>query len=149
MEFIEKLKEEHGVVVELLDKIGATKPGDENFRQNMTQCEEILIQHVIKEDSKIHPALEKAAEKNKKLSKRLKRTSDEMAEVTLCAVLFFQKYSKDTALKSKKKNRFTTDFKNLRKVLIERVKVEENYLFSEYEKIAKKNAKKGKKLQIN
>jgi hemerythrin superfamily protein len=139
MEFIKKLKEEHKIVIKLLDKIGSAKPGGDNFLEKISQCEEILIQHVVKEDNQIHPALEKAGEKNKKLSKLVKRSSDEMAEVTLCAVLFFQKYSGNTIQGSKKKDRFSADFKNFRKVLLERIKVEENYLFSEYEKISKQS----------
>ncbi|MBF0444217.1 MAG: hemerythrin domain-containing protein [Magnetococcales bacterium] len=142
MEFIKKLKEEHKIVIKLLDKIGSTKPGSNEFLEKMSQCEEVLIQHVAKEDCEIHPALEKAGEKNKKLGKLIKQTSDEMAEVTLCVVLFFQKYTGNTIQGSKKKDRFTADFKNLRKVLLERVKVEENYLFSEFEKISKKKNKK-------
>ncbi len=135
MGFIAELKDEHKKIVKLLDTIGSGKLKEDELSEKMDLWEDILLQHVTKEDAKIHPVLAKAAENDKKLDKLIKRSSKEMADVTIGVVLFFQKYSKQPIKGSKMKKKFTSDFKSLRKALLERVKVEEEDLFSEYEKL--------------
>ena len=140
MGFIKELKKEHGQIVVLLDKIGSGKLKEDELALKMTQWEEILLQHVTKEESKIHPALAEAGEANKKLGKLIQRSSNEMADVTISVVLFFKKYSGQAIQGAKMKKKFAADFKNLRKALMERVEVEENLLFTEYEKLFPDNS---------
>ena len=138
MGFIADLKEEHQQIVVLLDEIGSGRFVGEQLADKMAEWEEVLVKHVTKEDTQLHPVLVKAGESDEKLAELVNSSTTEMADVTICVVLFFQKFSGKAIQGPEMKKEFADDFKNLRDALLERVKVEENNLFAEYEKLSLK-----------
>ncbi len=129
-EFVEKLKNEHKEIIELLD---GSKKGNAFFdtiwRENLMTANRKINEHLKKEDEILYKELNNADD-NELLRKISETFSDDMKKITKQVEAFLQKYQ--TAAEG---NSFRKDYAALVYSLEKRIKSEEEILFPAYQNL--------------
>lgn len=133
MSLTNELISEHGLLVASLNKaktLGINKPEGLN---ELKAAKELLLAHLRKEDDRLYPDLNKAAEKDANIKRILDLFAKDMGEIAKAALAFFAKH--ETGANSAS---FAADFGGLMSALGNRVRKEETILYKEYDKLSAK-----------
>jgi len=131
-DLIEELKNEHKIMLDILNEIKALGISSKNGQDKLVQAKDILLSHMNKEDTRYYPALRKAAENNKDLKVMLDYFVKDMEFVSKEAIHLFDKYSEGGS-----ESDFASDFKLLYMTLKDRIRTEEETLFLKFNQLGK------------
>ncbi len=129
---IEGFKKEHSEIIATLNEVEELGILSEEGQAKLASVEASLLEHLWNEDERLYPVLRKEAERNKKLKEILDVFANDAENIYGDMLEFFGKYS-EGAIDSK----FEGEFEHLFATLRTRIRNEENFLYSEYEKIDK------------
>ena len=129
---IEGFKKEHSEIITTLNEVEELGILSEEGQAKLASVKASLLEHLWNEDERLYPVLRKEAERNKKLKEILDVFANDAENIYGDMLEFFGKYS-EGAIDSK----FEGEFEHLFATLRTRIRNEENFLYSEYEKIDK------------
>ena len=129
---IEGFKKEHSEIIATLNEVEELGILSEEGQAKLASVKASLLEHLWNEDERLYPVLRKEAERNKKLKEILDVFANDAENIYGDMLEFFGKYS-EGAIDSK----FEGEFEHLFATLRTRIRNEENFLYSEYEKIDK------------
>ena len=129
---IEGFKKEHSEIIATLNEVEELGILSEEGQAKLASVKASLLEHLWNEDERFYPVLRKEAERNKKLKEILDVFANDAENIYGDMLEFFGKYS-EGAIDSK----FEGEFEHLFATLRTRIRNEENFLYSEYEKIDK------------
>jgi hemerythrin-like domain-containing protein len=153
---VRQLKEEHNDIIDTLMRVKVLKVCSDDGQRVLMNAKDMLLEHLRKEDEDLYPMLRRAAAGDDSLAEKLKEFDDDMAKVSRHAFEFFEKYSADTAdvdgpkatpsfcerLKKllrrdevSPESEFLRDFESLYDTLMERVRKEENIIYTAYDRV--------------
>ncbi len=127
---IEGFKKEHSEIIATLNEVEKLGILSEEGQAKLVSVEASLLKHLWNEDEQLYPVLQKEAKHNKKLKEILNVFANDTENIHGDMLEFFGKYT-EGAIDSK----FTGEFEHLFATLRTRIRNEENFLYSEYEKI--------------
>jgi hemerythrin-like domain-containing protein len=129
---IEELKNEHKIILEILDQVKTLGISSASGQKKLLSAKDLLIAHMKKEDEQYYPALKSAAENNKDLMIMLDYFIKDMEDVSNKAMCLFDKYSQggDEA-------DFAGDITLLYMTLKDRIRTEEKTLFKKFSQLNK------------
>lgn len=127
---IDELKKDHAVLLDTLNKIKSLGISSADGQAALVSVKTTLLSHLKKEDLQLYPVLKKAANSDKKLTQILEIYANDMENISKFIFEFFDKYSKGGSGLS-----FAADFGKLFATLSNRIRREEEILYSEYEKL--------------
>ncbi|MDD5558277.1 hemerythrin domain-containing protein [Candidatus Methylomirabilis sp.] len=127
---VERLKREHVIIVDALNKTKEVGVGSKEGQDKLRSARTALLAHLKTEDEQLYPVLKKEAEKNDSLKRTLDLFAREMETISTEALSFVDKYSNGGSGLE-----FARDFGRLYMNLSQRVRKEENTLYSEYDKL--------------
>ncbi len=127
---IEGFKKEHSEIIATLNEVEELGILSREGQAKLLSVEASLLEHLWNEDDRLYPVLRKEAEHNKKLKETLDVFANDTENIYGDMLEFFGKYS-EGAIDSK----FEGEFEHLFATLRTRIMNEENFLYSEYEKI--------------
>ncbi len=125
---IEELKHEHSKIAVLLKEVLQLGINSNEGRKRLFDARGYLLAHLRKEDTRLYPVLREASLENTELSQLLDNCIDEMDEISKAALSFFDQYAQGGDEQS-----FVSDFKQLYRVLNERILREETELYDIYD----------------
>ncbi len=131
-QLVKNLQTEH---VELQHALAGIRPRQFRTDEGRTRLERVrklLRSHISAEQTKLYPALEKAAKQDKRLAAQLKRMNNDMKIVTDLAEGFFEKYREGKP----KLIEFATDHGALLTILRIRLRREEETLFPLFDQLS-------------
>ena len=126
---IEGFKKEHSEIIATLNEVEELGILSEEGQAKLASVEASLLEHLWNEDERLYPVLRKEAERNKKLKETLDVFANDAESIYGDMLDFFGKYS-EGAIDSK----FEGEFEHLFATLRTRIRNEEYFLYSEYEK---------------
>ena len=127
-----ELKKEHAYLVETLHKAKDLLITTEEGKDTLRSAKEAFLKHLEKEDKKLYPILNKAAENDDELKKTMDSFIREMNIVSKTTIDFFDKYSEGGD-----DEKFAADFARLFIKLSRRIKNEEEIIYKKYDEIMK------------
>ncbi|OOZ38770.1 hypothetical protein BOW53_14330 [Solemya pervernicosa gill symbiont] len=127
----DELKADHAWVLEKLEEVKRKGIVSEDAVETLMSIKNALIGHLQKEDAKLYPVLNKAAESDNRLKNNLKIFAKDMEQITADAIAFFDRYSTTTS-----DSAFAEDIGALFSRLKRRISTEEKMLYSEYDKVS-------------
>ncbi len=127
---IEGFKKEHSEIIATLNEVEEHGILSEEGQAKLASVEASLLEHLWNEDERLYPVLRKEAERNKKLKETLDVFANDAESIYGDMLEFFGKYT-EGAIDSK----FEGEIEHLFATLRTRIRNEENFLYSEYEKI--------------
>lgn len=127
---VERLKKEHVVIVDVLNKTKEVGVGSKEGQDKLRSARTALLAHLKTEDEQLYPALKKEAEKNDSLKRTLDLFAREMETISKEALSFVDKYSNGGSGLE-----FARDFGRLYMNLSQRIRKEESTLYPEYDKL--------------
>ena len=127
---IDEFKKEHSEIIATLNEVEEHGILSEEGQAKLASVEASLLEHLWNEDERLYPVLRKEAERNKKLKEILDVFANDIENIYGDMLEFFGKYT-EGAIDSK----FEGEFEHLFATLRTRIRNEENFLYSEYEKI--------------
>ncbi len=129
---VDELKKEHIIIVETLNKVKSLSIASEKGRNTILAAKSGLLAHLKKEDEKLYPLLNKAAENDPSLRKNLDMFAKDMDEISKAALAFFDKYTTGESSLD-----FVKDFGRLFATLSIRIKKEESIIYSKFNELEK------------
>lgn len=127
---ITTLKRQHEEIVSLFDKLKGTDIASDSSQLILSRAKELLLIHLKTEDEKLYPALMEAAKEDKSLGTLVQGYINEMKEISVVALDFFEKYSN----RKMSGMEFARDYGRFIAALQQRIRKEENSLYNEYDK---------------
>ena len=127
---IEGFKKEHSEIITTLNEVEELGILSEEGQAKLASVKASLLEHLWNEDERFYPVLRKEAERNKKLKEILDVFANDAENIYGDMLEFFGKYS-EGAIDSK----FEGEFEHLFATLRTRIRNEEYFLYSEYEKL--------------
>ncbi len=127
---IEGFKKEHSEIIATLNEVEELGILSREGQAKLVSVKASLLEHLWNEDERLYPVLRKEAERNKKLKEILDVFANDAENIYGDMLEFFGKYT-EGAIDSK----FEGEFEHLFATLRTRIRNEENFLYSEYEKI--------------
>ena len=127
---IEGFKKEHSEIIATLNEVEELGILSREGQAKLVSVKASLLEHLWNEDERLYPVLRKEAERNKKLKETLDVFANDAENIYGDMLEFFGKYT-EGAIDSK----FEGEFEHLFAALRTRIRNEENFLYSEYEKI--------------
>jgi hemerythrin-like domain-containing protein len=130
-DLINNLLEDHRELVDLYVKIGNAYNNKEYRKvvKLLKKFEEMYKLHILLEDNKFYPFMNKKFEKNKEILELLRAKEKEMKEITKVLLKFVDKYTKESNLIE---GSFLIDYENIKEALLTRVKFEETKMYPLY-----------------
>ena len=125
---IEKLKEEHSLIISALEEVKRLKADTKDGQNKLLKAKDILLSHIEREDAEFYPPILMAAEKNKYLKQTLNMFAADMSAISSFVLDFYEQYD---ILKTDPD--FSYRFEDLVTLLTTRVEREERILFPRYE----------------
>ena len=125
---IEKLKEEHSLIISALEEVKRLKADTKDGQNKLLEAKDILLSHIEREDAEFYPPILMAAEKNKYLKQTLNMFAADMSAISSFVLDFYEQYD---ILKTDPD--FSYRFEDLVTLLTTRVEREERILFPRYE----------------
>ncbi len=129
-DLVAELKKEHAALIAILGEVKAKGVGSKEGQQKLDLAKKGLLGHLRKEDERLYPALQKAAQGDEKIKRMLDGFAAEMAEVSKAALAFFEKYATGGD-----GIEFARDFGRLSGALSARIRKEETVLYAEYQRL--------------
>ena len=129
---IEEFKREHSKIIDSLKEVKELSIITHQGYAKLISVKESLFEHFITEEEKLYPVFHKMAEQNKKFKEILQLFAIDLENITRFVQKYFNSYNK-VSLDTKSVEKF----ENLFMVLRNRIKNEENFLYSEYEEVNK------------
>jgi len=123
-----QLRREHGQIVQVLEKIKTAGVGSPVGQRLLLSAKQGLLAHLAKEDEKLYPALNRAAQDDPSLRNTLEIFAKDMDTVSQAALDFFGKYEGGGSGLE-----FARDFGQLFAALGARIGREENILYKRYD----------------
>lgn len=127
---VERLKREHGLLVDALNKVKELGVGSKEGQQKLLSAKIGLLAHLKAEDGQLYPALHQGAKNNEALRRTVEAFARDMETVSKDALHFFEKYAHGGSGLE-----FAKDFGRLYTVLSQRISKEEKSLYPEYDKL--------------
>jgi hypothetical protein len=127
---IEEFKKDHSKIIKAFKEVEELGVLAIEGQEKLMSVKETLLEHLKEEDEKLYPVLWNEAEKNKKLKEELEVFAKDLKDVSKVVFRFFERYDERVLGAS-----LSSDFESIVMVLRNRMKNEENFLYSEYEKI--------------
>jgi hypothetical protein len=149
---IDRLKLEHAEIIDLLLRAKLLDVRSEDGQKMLLESKDRILSHLREEDGELYPFLRTKAMNDKDLRTDLDYFEEDMKRVTKVAVHFYDRYSEESLKKTetsksilgrfkrkKPENRvqehFVQDFEKLHRILLDRIRQEENVLYTAYEKL--------------
>lgn len=129
---VERLKREHGSLVDALNKIKELGVGSKEGQNKLFSAKIGLLAHLKAEDGQLYPTLHQAAKNNESLRRTVETFARDMEAVSKEALHFFEKYAHGGSGLE-----FAKDFGRLYTVLSQRIAKEEKSLYPEYDKVSR------------
>lgn len=129
---VERLKREHGSLVDALNKIKELGVGSKEGQSKLFSAKIGLLAHLKAEDGQLYPTLYQAAKNNESLRRTVETFARDMEAVSKEALRFFEKYAHGGSGLE-----FAKDFGRLYTVLSQRIAKEEKSLYPEYDKVSR------------
>ncbi|NJD69428.1 MAG: hypothetical protein C3F12_12750 [Candidatus Methylomirabilota bacterium] len=129
---VERLKREHGLLVDTLNKVKELGVGSREGQQKLLSAKIGLLAHLKAEDGQLYPALYQEAKNNEALRRTVEAFARDMETVSKDALHFFEKYAHGGSGLE-----FAKDFGRLYAVLSQRISKEEKSLYPEYDKLSR------------
>lgn len=129
---VERLKREHGSLVEMLNKVKELGIGSREGQHKLLAAKIGLLAHLKAEDGQLYPAMNQEAKNNESLRRTLDLFARDMEMVSKEALGFFDKYAHGGSGLE-----FAKDFGRLYTVLSQRISKEEKSLYPEYDKLSR------------
>lgn len=126
----QELKQEHGNIANLLGEITKLGITSTEGQRKLMNAKQGLLAHLKKEDDRLYPALQRAAESNPALKETLDVYAKDMAGISNAAINFFTKYANGGS-----GIEFGKDIGGLVSTLKVRIRKEEDVLYKEYDKL--------------
>ena len=136
-QLIDKLKDDHKKLVEILTAVKTMGPTAEGFKK-LQETKTALLAHLGVEDAQLYPKLRNAGKTDPKLQGTLDMFAKDMEKLAGFAMGFFEKYS-GTGPKGAE---FGKDFGKLCAELSNRIGREERILYAEFERLENATEKK-------
>jgi hypothetical protein len=127
---IDEFKKEHSEIIATLNEVEELGILSREGLAKLVSVKASLLEHLWNEDEQLYPVLRKEAGHNKKLKEILDVFANDTENIYGDMLEFFGTYT-EGAIDSK----FTGEFEHLFATLRTRIRNEENFLYSEYEKI--------------
>ena len=131
-ELIDELKRDHVAIENMLTRAKDANISHKEAHTILIAAKVSLIAHLKKEDAKLYPVLNNAAQENAGLKRTMDFYAKDMVEITRNAIAFFDKYSSPDAANDIE---FAKAFGELFSTISIRLRDEEKTLYKEYEKI--------------
>jgi iron-sulfur cluster repair protein YtfE (RIC family) len=116
-------------LVAALGGVNAQIIGTEEGNKMLFGIKDALLSHLSHEGKDFYPVLKKAAENDKKLAEILEEFSDDMVKISGAVLAFFDKYTSASV-----GDEFSKDFSEIVSNLTERIALEEDILFTAFER---------------
>ncbi|PWB78548.1 MAG: hypothetical protein C3F08_08365 [Candidatus Methylomirabilota bacterium] len=127
---VERLKREHGLLVEALNKVKELGVASKEGQQKLLSAKIGLLAHLKAEDGQLYPILHQDAKTNESLRRTVDLFARDMETVSKEALGFFEKYARGGSGLE-----FAKDFGRLYTILSQRIGKEERSLYPEYDKL--------------
>jgi len=127
--FIEKLKQEHRVILDALENVQNQDISLSEKLIILMEVKSALIEHLKKEDEKLYPFLNKEAKKDANLFSDIAKYANEMNKISDFIFNFYEKYTK---LEDISHYFFKSDLNLFITTLKDRILKEEIYLYKEF-----------------
>jgi iron-sulfur cluster repair protein YtfE (RIC family) len=127
---LEIFKTEHKILVNMFTNIREEAIYSNNIQSSLLVFKKFLMQHLMKEDEIIYPALLAKANKNKELTRKMNRYDKEMEKITEIILTYFSNYGEGFT-----RGNFIHDTNDLYEIMKTRIVYEETIIFPEYEKL--------------
>ncbi len=128
---IEKFKQDHKMLIDTLTSVKQLGIAKKEGQENLMAAKTAFISHLGQEDRELYPALEKAAENDAGLKRKIETFANDMDEISKGVMDFFKKY----AAGCDDNMAFSKDFGKLFATIQTRVRKEETILYPEYDKL--------------
>ena len=129
---LEKLKEEHSVIAEILNKVNRVGIGTEDGQNMLFAVKSGLFDHLEKEEQ-LYSVLIKEAKNDDDLSRILEVFARDMESISKYLFEFFERYSEDSDISPG----FVKDYSRLYMALSKRIYREENVIYKRYAELNK------------
>lgn len=129
---IERLKREHGAMVEALNKIKELGVGSKEGQDKLRSTKIGLLAHLKAEDGQLYPVLNQAAKNDQSLRRTVEMFARDMEVVSKEALNFFDKYARGGSGLE-----FAKDFGRLYSLLAQRISKEEKSLYPAYDSLSR------------
>lgn len=129
---VAELKEEHALIADVLQKVsalGITTPAGQKM---LLDAKSGLLAHLKKEDTKLYPKLNAAAENDEALKRTLDLFAKDMDTMSKVVLNLFDKYANGGSGVE-----FARDFGSLYAKLSQRISKEENIIYAKYDELEK------------
>ena len=130
---IDDLKKEHAFIGETLNKVRSLGITSKEGQSTLLAAKSGLLAHLQKEDERLYPVLNKAADNDPNLKQTLQMFAAHMEAISAAALGFFEKYSGGGSGAE-----FAKDFGNLNAELSMRISREEDILYKRYNELMTK-----------
>lgn len=127
---IKELKEEHARLLEVLKELKGLDVRSKRMEEGLAEVKEVLLAHLRKEDNRLYPLLNRAAEEDKELRETLQIFARDMEGISRFVSSFFKKYANKAHGID-----FAVDLGRLFTLLEGRIRKEETILFPAYERL--------------
>lgn len=128
---IERLKREHGTIINALNKIKELGVGSKEGQDTLRAAKIGLLAHLKAEDGHLYPVLNREAKNNESLRRTVEMFARDMETVSKEALHFFEKYAQGGSGLE-----FAKDFGRLYTVLTQRISKEEKGLYPAYDSLS-------------
>lgn len=126
-QLINELKGDHVTLLQTIKEIKALRIGSDEANQKLMAVKSGLLNHLKKEDELLYPKLNKIAESDEIVKKRLEAFAADMDQISAKALAFFEKYeTAGTGID------FFKDVGQLFAILAERIRKEEAIIYPLY-----------------
>ncbi len=131
-DLVTELKKEHEFIAETLNEIKDLGIISDEGQKTLQAVKNGLLEHLKKEDMRLYPVLNRAAESDVALQRTLDVFAKDMKDITESALEFFGKYAEGGF-----DFEFAQDFGRLCAALSSRISKEENILYKKYDETMK------------
>jgi len=128
-DLINDLKNDHTALKNLLSDVYNYISTDEKKIEFVGKLKDLVFVHIVKEDDKLYPFLNKAAEKDSNLKMKLDLFAKDWEEISEFANYYIGRYSEGNF-----DNKFANDTAKLLSTLRQRMMKEEISLYPEYDR---------------
>ncbi len=129
-ELIDELTKEHSFIVETFNKIKSLGITSVEGQNALLAAKSGFLAHLKKEDEKLYPVLNDAAENDANLKRTLDVFAQGMDEISRATLEFFEKYSTGGS-----GIEFARDFGRFLAILSRRIRKEEGILYQKYDEL--------------
>ncbi len=127
---VEELKKDHALLAETLKKVKEFGIASSKGQDTLLAAKNSLLAHLKKEDDRLYPVLNKAAENDANLKQYIETFAKDMDEISKIALDFFDKYATGGSGLE-----FAGNFGKFFALLSHRISKEEVILYKKYDAV--------------